>query len=128
MPFRRVSTSVQRCRRWSVAEKVRPVEEAVHAGRERFLCGASARHFSVTTLPGSAACSKGDQTAVQADEYIVGASQVRELEKRVRDFERMLGNKTMEAEILREALNLARPEKTRPRPVLSWSNPDDGAR
>lgn len=55
---------------------------------------------------------EGGHTAVQADEDIVGASQVRELEKRVRDLERMLGKKTMEAEILKEALDLARPKKT----------------
>ena len=62
--------------------------------------------------------------AIQADEDVVGASQVRDLEKRVRDLERMLGKKTMEAEILREALDLARPKK-RTSPLLSWSNPED---
>jgi transposase len=67
---------------------------------------------------------EGGQAAVQADEDVVGASQVRELEKRVRDLERMLGNKTMEAEILKEALDLARPKK-RTSPLLSWSNLED---
>ena len=33
---------------------------------------------------------EGGRAAVQADEGVVGASQVRELEKRVRDVERML--------------------------------------
>lgn len=54
---------------------------------------------------------EGGHAAVQADEDVVGASQVRELEKRVRDLERMLGKKTMEAEILKEALDLARQKK-----------------
>ncbi|MBB4653424.1 putative RNase H-like nuclease (RuvC/YqgF family) [Aminobacter niigataensis] len=36
---------------------------------------------------------------------------MRELEKRVRDLERMLGRKTMEVEILKEALDLAAPKK-----------------
>ena len=53
---------------------------------------------------------EGGHAAVQADEDVVGASQVRDLEKRVRDLERMLGKKTMEAEILKEALDLARPK------------------
>ena len=35
-------------------------------------------------------------------------AKVRELEKRVRDLERLLGRKTMEVEILKEALDLAR--------------------
>ena len=43
----------------------------------------------------------------------------------MRDLERMLGKKTMEAEILKEALDLARPKK-RTSPLLSWSNPEDG--
>jgi transposase len=67
---------------------------------------------------------EGGHAAVHADEDVVDASQVRELEKRVRDLERMLGKKTMEAEILKEALDLARPKK-RTSPLLSWSNPED---
>jgi len=41
----------------------------------------------------------------------VGTSQVRDLERRVRELERLLGRKTMEVEILREALNAARVKK-----------------
>ena len=37
----------------------------------------------------------------------------------------MMGKKTMEAEILKEALDLARPKK-RTSPLLSWSDPEDG--
>ena len=57
---------------------------------------------------------EGGHAAVQADEDVVGASQVRDLEKRVRDLERMLGKKTMEAEILREAVNHIRPRDRTP--------------
>lgn len=39
---------------------------------------------------------EGGHAAVEADEDVVAASRVRELEKRVRDLERMLGRKTME--------------------------------
>jgi hypothetical protein len=38
---------------------------------------------------------------VQADEDVVGTSRVRELERRVRELERLLGRKTMEVEILK---------------------------
>lgn len=49
---------------------------------------------------------------------------MRELEKRVRDLERMLGKKTMEVEILKEALDLAAPKK----PVLRLASFDqDGS-
>ena len=45
----------------------------------------------------------GTALAVQADEDVVGTSKVRELERRVRDLERLLGRKTMEVEILKRA-------------------------
>ena len=70
---------------------------------------------------------EGDYAAVQADEDVVGTSRVRELEKRVRDLERLLGRKTMENEILKEALDIARPKK-RSLPFRSWSDPKDGSR
>ena len=41
---------------------------------------------------------EGGLQAVQADEDVVGTSRVRELERRVRELERLLGRKTMEAE------------------------------
>ena len=50
---------------------------------------------------------EGGLQAVQADEDVVGTSRVRELERRVRELERLLGRKTMEAEILKEALDVA---------------------
>ncbi|MGY3234463.1 putative RNase H-like nuclease (RuvC/YqgF family) [Bradyrhizobium sp. USDA 4448] len=52
--------------------------------------------------------SEGGEEAVRADENVVAASEVRRLEERVRDLERLLGRKTMEIEILKEALDLAR--------------------
>lgn len=51
--------------------------------------------------------------AVAADQDVVGASQVRDLEKKVCELERLLGKKTMEVEILREALGTARVKKPR---------------
>ena len=44
---------------------------------------------------------------------VVGTSRVRELERRVRELERLLGRKTMEVEILKEALDFARVKKTK---------------
>ena len=66
---------------------------------------------------------EGGHAAVQADEDVVGASRVRDLEKQVRDLERQ----TMENEILKEALAVARPKK-RISPLLSRSDPMDGTR
>ncbi len=55
--------------------------------------------------------AEGGPEAVRADGDVVPASRVRELEAKVRELERLLGRKTMEAEILREALEQTRPKK-----------------
>jgi transposase len=52
-------------------------------------------------------------------------SEVRRLEERIRDLERLLGRKTMEIEILREAL--AKSESKKPSLRL-LSQPKDGSR
>jgi transposase len=57
------------------------------------------------------------------DEGVIGASEVRRLEQRVRELERLLGRKTMEIEILKEALDLARVKK--PTLLLRSQFPED---
>ena len=69
--------------------------------------------------------AEGGQEAVRADEEVVPISRVRELENRVRELERLLGRKTMETEILREALEQARPKKLA---LRLPSPPRDGSR
>ena len=54
---------------------------------------------------------EGGKEAVRADDDVVAASAVRRLEERVRELERLLGRKTMEVEILKDALDLARAKK-----------------
>jgi len=56
---------------------------------------------------------------------VVGSSQVRRLEERIRDLERLLGRKILEIEILRQAL--AKSEPTKPSLRL-LSQPKDGCR
>ena len=121
-PFRRVEviTSVQRRRRWSVAEKVRLVEEAMQPGMSVSYVARRAGISPSQLFVWKRRMLEGGHAAVQADEDVVPRSAAG---KRVL-FERMLGKKTMEAEILREALDLSRPKK-RTSPLLSWSNPED---
>ena len=45
---------------------------------------------------------------MRADDEVVAASEVRRLEEGVRELQRLLGRKTIEVEILKEALMLAR--------------------
>ncbi len=54
---------------------------------------------------------QGQLESVTAEEEVVPASQIKELEKRIRSLERMLGRKTEEAEILKEAIRIARQKK-----------------
>ena len=54
----------------------------------------------------------GGHEAVRADDEVVPASDVRRPEERVRELERLLGRKTLEVEILKEALELARAKKS----------------
>ena len=122
-----VITSVQRRRRWSRAEKVRLVEEALQPGMSVSFVARQAGISPSQLFAWKRRMLKGGHAAVQADEDVVGASRVRDLEKRVRDLERLLGRKTMENEILKEALDIARPKK-RASPLLSWSERKDGSR
>lgn len=55
---------------------------------------------------------------VASDEPVVSSSEVRRLEERVRELERLLGRKTMENEILREALAKSGLKKPTLRPLL----------
>lgn len=51
--------------------------------------------------------SEGGKQAIKADDEVVAAAEVRELKKRIRELERVLGKKTLENEILKEAVSLA---------------------
>ena len=128
-PYSRVEviTSVQRRRRWSTAEKVRLVEEAMQTGMSVSFVARQAGVSPSQLFAWKRRMLEGGHAAVQADEDVVGTSRVRDLEKRVRDLERLLGRKTMENEILKEALDVARPKK-RTSSLLSWSDPVGGSR
>jgi transposase len=105
-PIERVEiiTGIQRRRRYTAEEKVRLVEQTMQPG---MTVSAVARLYGVAPsllFQWRRRMSEGGQEAVRADEEVVPLSRVRELENRVRELERLLGRKTMETEILREAL------------------------
>lgn len=54
---------------------------------------------------------QGSVTSVGANDRVVPASQYSALEKQVRELQRLLGKKTMENEILREACEVAQAKK-----------------
>jgi transposase len=126
-PRGEILTGVQRRRRWSTAEKIRLVEESQQPGSSVSFV---ARRYGLSPsllFRWKRRMLEGGHQAVQADEELVATSRVRELERRVRDLERLLGRKTMEVEILKEALDLARTKKPA-LPLVSWGGPVGGSR
>jgi transposase len=54
---------------------------------------------------------EGALEGIRAEEGVVPKSHVKELERQIRELERILGRKTLENEILREAVKLGREKK-----------------
>src|SRR4249919_1727855 len=106
-----VITSVRRRRRWPTAEKIRLVEETMQPGMSVSYVARRAGIAPSLLFNWRRRMLEGGLQAVQADEDVIGTSRVRELERRVRELERLLGRKTMEVETLKEALDVARVKK-----------------
>lgn len=102
-----VVTSIQR-RRFTVCEKLRAVETAAQPGMTVSYVAPNMVLLPVCSSDGGRLMAEGGKEAIRGDEDVVAASRVRELEQRIRELERLLGKKTLEHEILREALELAR--------------------
>src|SRR3984885_4757325 len=102
-----IITSVQRRRRWTASEKVRMVEETFEPGMTVSLV---ARRHGVAPnqlFTWRRLVAQGGLTAAGSGEEIVPASDYRALHNQVRELHRLLGKKTLEAEILKEALEHA---------------------
>jgi transposase len=67
----------------------------------------------------------GGAVAVSEDDDVTSNRAVRQMEERIRELERQLGRKTLEVEILKEALDKTRSKK---RTWLAQSQPKDGSR
>ena len=106
-----VITSVERRRRFTVEQKIRLVEEAnrpgmsvSHVARIHGIAPSQLFHWRRRMAEGS-------REAVEADDDVVSAAEVRDLKKQIRELQRVLGKKTLEVEILREAVELASEKK-----------------
>jgi transposase len=104
-------TSVERRRRWSAEEKKQIIEETYLPGHSVSLV---ARKYDI--IPSQLflwrrLMEKGALQGISSKEELVPKSQFREMEKRVRELERMLGKKTLENEILKEAVKIGREKK-----------------
>lgn len=106
-----VVTEVQRRRRFSIGEKLRAVRESNEPGMS---VSYVARKYGISPsllFNWRRRMAEGGKQAIQADDDVVAASEVRELKRQIRELERVLGKKTLENEILRDAVELAHQKK-----------------
>ena len=106
-----ILSGIQRRRRYTLDQKLAVLAEAAQPGMS--ISYVARRHgISPSLLFGwRRRMTEGGKEAVRADDAVVASSEVRALEKRVRELERVLGKKTLENEILREALKIAQEKK-----------------
>lgn len=98
-------------KRWTSEQKLRMVEATMQPGnsvsriaRENGISPAMLYKWRRLML-------KGGSMAVEADDEVVSVAEVRALQKRIRELERSLGRKTLENDILKAAVELARKKK-----------------
>ena len=102
-----IITSVQRRRRWTAAEKMRLVEQTFAPGMTVSLVARQNGIAPNQLFTWRRLAAQGALTATGAEEEVVPASDYRALQNQVRELQRLLGKKTLEAEILKEALEVA---------------------
>ena len=105
-----IITDGGRRRRWSAAEKLRIVEETLE---DHASISIVARRNGVAPnllYRWRRLMLEGGSVAVTEDDDVTSNRVVREMESRIREMERQLGRKTLEAEILREAAKRNKPE------------------
>lgn len=117
-----VITGSPRRRRWSTEQKLRIIEDSYEPGTS--VSEVARRHGVAANLlfRWRKLLTDGGAAAVGSDEEVVGASEVRKLEARIRELERQLGRKTLEVEMLKEALDSSRAKK----PTLLSASPKRG--
>jgi len=101
----------ERRRRWSIEEKLAMVRESFEPGQTVSLV---ARRHGINPnqlFHWRKLHQDGSLSAVSAGEAVVPASELAEAMKQIRELQRLLGKKTMEAEILKEAVEVARSRK-----------------
>ncbi len=105
--FGDVDTRSLKRRRWTQAEKFRLIEECNETGSSVSLIARKYGLSASQLFLWRKQLSEGGMVSLVHDEPVVPQSEVRALEARVKELERILGRKTLEAEVLREALDLA---------------------
>jgi transposase len=106
-----VVTSVQRRRRWTPEQKLEIVKQTNEPGNSVSMV---ARQFGITAaqlFQWRKAYLQGSLMAVGSNETVVPASELQEAMRRIKQLEGALGRKTLENEILKEAVDFAKAKK-----------------
>lgn len=106
-----VVTSVQRRRRWTAYEKREIVEETYQPGMSVSIVARKHDISPSQLFKWRRHMEEGALSGVSCEDSVVPKKEVKALEKQVRELERMLGKKTLENEILKEAVKIAREKK-----------------
>ncbi|MHC8398807.1 transposase [Pseudomonas sp. MDT1-17] len=102
---------LERRRRWSPEQKLAMVRESLEPGLSVSLV---ARRHGINPNPlflWRKLDQEGSLSTVSAGEAVVPGSELRDALKQIRELQRMLSRKTIEAEILKEAVEIARSRK-----------------
>lgn len=106
-----VITTDQRRRRWSVAEKAALVSRTYEPGMTVSLVARQAGVAASLLFQWRRLERQGALTAVSAGESVVPASELAAARAEIAKLQRILGKKTLENEILKEAVEVAAAKK-----------------
>lgn len=106
-----VLTGPERRRRWSPEEKLALVKRAMEPGQTVSWVAREAGIAASQLFQWKKAYEQGALVAVGASEPVVPASDLQDAMKRIKQLEAALGRKTLENEILKEAVELAKAKK-----------------
>ncbi|MFP7634938.1 IS3 family transposase [Pseudomonas veronii] len=101
----------ERRRRWSTDQKLAMVRESLEPGQSVSVVARRNGINANQLFLWRKLYQDGSLSAVSAGEAVVPASELTDALKQIRELQRMLGKKTMEAEVLKEAVEIARSRK-----------------
>jgi transposase len=112
-----VITSVQRRRRWSVFEKKAIVEETYEPGKSVSYVARKHGIAASQVFMWRRKMEEGALVGIRSEENVIPETEHKQALERIKRLERLLGQKTEEVEILKEAIKIGREKK------LIWHKP-----
>lgn len=98
-------------RRWTAAEKIRMVRESMEPGNSVSVTARKNGIYPNLLYRWKRQMADGGEMAVAADDQVVSMAEYRAAMKKIQQLEKILGRKTLENEILKEAVRIGREKK-----------------